>query len=134
MCIQHRRLNIARSVNIRQIIVEWLDVVTFCISKETTMQARRRLHRTSDRSTRRVKRRENVFRQILGKESKEWLFFADFWKLIQKYWKNDNSKKYWYNLIDETNALRRTHSECGLANYMIDGYLRYQRDEIERRK
>ena len=64
-----------------------------------------------------------------------WLsvLFMDFWNLCQKYWKIENTDKYWEDLISDANLFCEKYNSIPLARKIVVAFLDTQ-EEINRRE
>ena len=58
------------------------------------------------------------------KGSREFAFFADFWKMVQKYYLPEDTDEYWDNLIAEAAQLKKKY-DGDFYHYMIQGFMSY---------
>ena len=58
------------------------------------------------------------------KDSEEFKFFADFWKMVQAYYVPEDSDEYWDSLLSAS-ALMGKKYQGKLYKCMIQGFLDY---------
>lgn len=63
-----------------------------------------------------------------AKDSKEFAFFADFWKLAQEYYIPDDSDEYWEALMTSTMKLEKKYPGRFYKS-LIHGFLDYAEKE-----
>ena len=64
------------------------------------------------------------------KGSKEFAFFAEFWKMVQKYYIPEDTDSYWDELIAEAAQLKKKY-DGRFYHYMIQGFMNYA-EEVNR--
>lgn len=64
------------------------------------------------------------------KGSKEFAFFAEFWKMVQKYYIPEDTDSYWDELIAEAAQLKKKY-DGRFYHYMIQGFMSYA-EEVNR--
>lgn len=70
------------------------------------------------------------FKKSYSKDSIEWKFMGEFWKFIEDHGNNTHNEAYWRTLLTDANALRKKYNNS-FSTELIDGYLRYQRNETK---
>lgn len=63
--------------------------------------------------------------KTFGKDSDEWKFFGEFWKMIQAYYVPDKSDEYWDSLIEQANQLFNKYKGNLFIYKMIKAFLDY---------
>lgn len=49
------------------------------------------------------------------KGSEEWMMFVEYWQMCQKFWKPEDSDKYWQELINAINEFYEKFKHIPLA-------------------